>query len=82
MNAQSILVLIVIGLVAGWLASFVVGGGGLLRYLISGLVGSIVGSLLLQVTGLHLPISNPIAHQIAVSTIGAIIAILAARLIA
>lgn len=82
MNGQSILIWIVIGLVAGWLASFVVGGGGLVRYLVSGLLGSIVGGLLLQWTGFHLPIANVFVHQIVVATIGAIVLILLARLIA
>lgn len=34
MQPQSIVVFLIIGLVAGWLASFVVGGGGLVSYLI------------------------------------------------
>jgi len=34
-----------IGLVAGWLASWIVGGSGLLRYALTGVVGSFVGTL-------------------------------------
>lgn len=81
-NFYPVIVWIVIGLLAGWLASFVVGGGGLVRYLVSGLLGSIVGSVLLQWIGLRLPISNAFGHQVAVATIGAIVLILLARLIA
>jgi uncharacterized membrane protein YeaQ/YmgE (transglycosylase-associated protein family) len=82
MHTNSLIMWIVIGLLAGWLASFVVGGGGLVRYLVSGLLGSFVGGLLLQWTGINLPIANPFIQQIVVSTAGAIVLILAARLIA
>ena len=42
---------IVIGLIAGWLASLIVGGGGgLIGYLIAGLIGSVVGGFLAQQT--------------------------------
>ena len=82
MDQRSLLYLLLVGLVAGWLASFVVGGGGLVRYLVSGLLGSFVGGLLLQWTGINLPIANPFIQQIVVSTAGAIVLILAARLIA
>ena len=48
MQGHAFLVWGAIGLLAGWLASFVVGGGGLIRYLVSGLIGSFVGGLVLQ----------------------------------
>ena len=37
-DVQSLLVTALIGIVAGWLASIVVGGGGLVQYLISGIL--------------------------------------------
>jgi uncharacterized membrane protein YeaQ/YmgE (transglycosylase-associated protein family) len=83
MDAQAIIVMAVIGIIAGFLASMVVGGGGgLLWYLIVGLVGAFVGGLLLGAVGTNLGISNPIASQIVTATIGAIIVIILARLIA
>ena len=36
MDNKAIIIFLVIGLVAGFLASFIVGGGGIVRYLISG----------------------------------------------
>ena len=49
MNAQQLIIWAVIGIVAGWLASVVIGGGGgLLRYLITGLIGAFVGDFVLQ----------------------------------
>ncbi len=83
MNADSkaLLVFLLIGLVAGWLASFVVGGGGLIRYLVSGVIGAFVGGFLLNALGLNLGIKNPLASQIVTSTIGAIVVVLLARMI-
>ncbi len=82
-DMQSLIVMAIIGIVAGFLASVVVGGGGgLVWYLIVGLVGAFIGGLLLGSTGASLGISNPIASQIVTATIGAIIVIILARLIA
>jgi H+ antiporter protein len=74
--------LIAIGAVAGWLASIVVGGGGLIRYIITGLIGAFVGSFLLQALGVSLGIGNPLVSQIVTATIGAIVVVFLARLIA
>lgn len=82
-DAQSLIVMALIGILAGFLASVVVGGGGgLLWYLIIGLVGSFFGGLLFGPIGTNLGISNPIAAQIVTATIGAIIVLILARLIA
>ena len=81
MDNKAIIVFLVIGLVAGFLASFIVGGGGILRYLISGVLGSFVGGYVLNAAGINLGISNKLVSQIATSTIGAIIVVLLARLI-
>jgi uncharacterized membrane protein YeaQ/YmgE (transglycosylase-associated protein family) len=82
MNAQSIVVWVIIGIVAGFLASLVVGGGGLLRYLITGILGAFVGGFLAQQFNISLGIGNALVEQIIVATVGAIIIVLAARLIA
>lgn len=80
-DARALLLFAVIGIVAGWLASIVVGGGGLLQYLISGVIGSFVGGYLLGALGINLGIRNPLAAQIVTATIGAIVVVLIARLI-
>ena len=46
MDTRSLLVFLAIGIVAGFLASFIVGGGGLVRYLITGVIGAFVGGYL------------------------------------
>jgi uncharacterized membrane protein YeaQ/YmgE (transglycosylase-associated protein family) len=70
-----------IGIVAGWLASWFVGGSGLLRYVITGLVGSLVGGSLLELLGIDLGIRSPIVRRIVAATFGAVVVVLLARLI-
>jgi uncharacterized membrane protein YeaQ/YmgE (transglycosylase-associated protein family) len=82
MNTQQIVIIVVIGIVAGWLASLVVGGGGILRYLITGLVGAFVGGFVFNAAGWKLNIGNEIVEQIIVAAIGAIIVVILARAIA
>ena len=81
MDNKALIVFLVIGVIAGFLASFIVGGGGILGYLISGVLGSFVGGFLLSVTGINLGIANKLLAQIVTSTIGAIVVVLLARLI-
>jgi uncharacterized membrane protein YeaQ/YmgE (transglycosylase-associated protein family) len=80
-KTQQIVIFLLIGLVAGWLASFVVQGGGLLQYLLSGVIGAFVGGFVLDALGIRLGIKNPLLAQIVTATIGAIIVVLLARLI-
>ena len=80
-DTRALVIFLVIGIVAGWLASFVVGGTGLIRYLISGVVGAFVGGYLLNALGVNLGIRNALASRIVTSTIGAIVVVLLARLI-
>jgi len=70
-----------IGVVAGWLASWLVGGLGLLQYVITGLAGSLVGGFLLERFGIDLGIRNETASRIATATIGAVVVVLVARLV-
>lgn len=81
-NNRAILMFIGIGLVAGFLASLIVGGGGLITYLVSGLIGSFVGGYLFAALRIDLGIRNDLLRQIVTSTVGAIIVVIIARLIA
>ncbi len=81
-DARAILLFAAIGIVAGWLASIIVGGGGLVQYLISGVIGSFVGGYLLSALNINIGIRNELAAQIVTATIGAIIVVLIARLVA
>ena len=81
MDAQALIITAVIGIVAGFLASLIVGGGGIVQYLVSGVIGAFVGSFLLGGLGVNLGIRNALASQIVTSTIGAIIVVILARMI-
>lgn len=81
MDAKSLLIFLGIGLVAGFLASFFVGGGGLIRYMITGVIGAFVGGFLFQALGISIG-GSPLVNQIVTSTAGAIVVVLLARLIA
>lgn len=80
-QTRALVVLAAIGIVAGFLASILVGGGGLIQYLLSGVIGAFVGGYLLNALGINLGIRNPLAAQIVTATIGAIVVVLLARLI-
>jgi uncharacterized membrane protein YeaQ/YmgE (transglycosylase-associated protein family) len=70
-----------IGIVAGWLASWLVGGSGLLQYVVTGLAGSLVGGFLLERFGIDLGIGNQTANRIVTAMIGAIVVVVIARLV-
>ncbi len=84
MDQKNIVIALIMGLVAGWLASWVPftgGGGGLLQYLISGVLGSFVGSYVLQRANVNLGIQNEIGRDIATATIGAVIVMFIANIL-
>lgn len=80
MDTRSLLVFLAIGIVAGFLASFIVGGGGLVRYLITGVIGAFVGGYLFSALKINIG-GSPLVSQIVTSTVGAIIVVLLARMI-
>ena len=84
MDNRSIIIFAVVGLVAGYLASFIVGPSswGLLGYLISGVLGACVGGWLLKTADINLGIKNDVLSRIATSTIGAVVVVIIARLVA
>lgn len=81
MNVNNIVIAVIMGVIAGWLASFIVGGEGLIRYLITGVLGSFVGSFVLNKAGINLGINNEYGRDIATATIGAVLVVFLARLI-
>jgi len=80
---QSLVVMIVNGIIAGWLAGLLLGGGGLIRNLVVGLIGAVVGGYLVSSGLLKLPYDFdqyvPYGTQIVASTIGAMLVVLIAR---
>jgi uncharacterized membrane protein YeaQ/YmgE (transglycosylase-associated protein family) len=84
MDAAALIVMIVIGAIAGWLASIVVGGlkWGLVGYIVAGIIGGVVGGWLLSSLKLNIDLGHPVVNQIITAAIGAIVVIFLARLIA
>ena len=78
---RQLILFAIIGIIAGWLASLIVGGSGLLTYLISGVIGSFVGGYLFSALKINLPIRNIWIAQIVTSTVGAIIVLIVARML-
>jgi uncharacterized membrane protein YeaQ/YmgE (transglycosylase-associated protein family) len=74
--------LAVVGLIAGWLSGLLLGGGGLIRNLIVGVIGAYVGGFLVQLLNLRIGLGSPWVDQIAIATMGAIVVTIVARIIA
>ena len=81
LSNQSLLVIIVVGIVAGWLAGRVMEGGGfgLIGDLIVGLIGAFIGDWLLPQLGVHF--GTGIVPLIINAFIGAVILLLILRLV-
>lgn len=76
------IIMAVNGLIAGWLASLLIGGGGLIRDMFVGILGALLGGFLVHAGLLKLPFTlGAWGDQILVSTIGAMIIIVIARII-
>jgi uncharacterized membrane protein YeaQ/YmgE (transglycosylase-associated protein family) len=81
LDKRAIAVQIGIGVAAGWLASWLVGGSGLLQYVVTGLAGSLVGGFLLERLGIDLGIRSQTANRIITATVGAVVVVVLARLV-
>jgi uncharacterized membrane protein YeaQ/YmgE (transglycosylase-associated protein family) len=78
------IVMAVNGLIAGWIASLILGGrGGVIRDIFVGIIGAFVGGALVQAGLLKLPFftESPFLHLIVVSTIGALLIIVLGRIV-
>ena len=81
MSNESLLIILGVGLIAGWLAGQIVQGTGfgIVGDLIIGIVGAFIGSWLLPQLGIHL--GSGIIAAIINATIGALILLLIIRLV-
>ena len=81
MTLETFLLWLVVGLISGWLASAVVGGGfGVVGDIVIGIVGAFLGGLLFRSMHWHAPISG-LAGTIFIAFIGAILLLIVLRLI-
>jgi len=80
MSLETVLLWAVVGLIAGWLASAIVGGPfGLIGDIVVGIVGAFIGSFLFRALGLGSPFGC-MAGTIFIAFIGAIVLLLILRL--
>jgi uncharacterized membrane protein YeaQ/YmgE (transglycosylase-associated protein family) len=82
MDAQSIIIWLIVGAIAGWLAGMVVRGGGfgLIGDIIVGIIGAVIAGWLLPL--IHFPvIGPPIINAIIDAFIGAVILLVILRLV-
>jgi uncharacterized membrane protein YeaQ/YmgE (transglycosylase-associated protein family) len=80
MSAETILLWLAVGLVAGVLAALLVGGYGLIADIVIGIVGAFVGGWLFRAVGATPPFGG-LAGTIFVAFIGAVLLLLLLRLI-
>jgi uncharacterized membrane protein YeaQ/YmgE (transglycosylase-associated protein family) len=83
MGLESILIFLIVGAIAGWLAGLIVRGVGfgLIGDIIIGIVGAFIAGWLLPKLGIGHVVRNAIIDQIIFATIGAVILLLVIRLI-
>lgn len=83
MNLESIVVFIIVGLIAGFLASLVVMGRGRGWFwnLIIGMLGAILGGWLADVLHLSINLGADLLNKIVVAFVGAVILLLIWRLL-
>jgi uncharacterized membrane protein YeaQ/YmgE (transglycosylase-associated protein family) len=80
-SGETLLIIVLIGLVAGWLAGQIVKGSGfgVLNDILIGVIGAFIGNWLLARTGIHL--GAGLLADILRATIGAVVLLLIVRLI-
>jgi uncharacterized membrane protein YeaQ/YmgE (transglycosylase-associated protein family) len=81
MSGESLLIILLVGIVAGWLAGQIVQGTGfgLVGDLIVGVLGAFIGSWVLPRLGIHL--GAGLVAAIANATIGALLLLVTIRLV-
>jgi uncharacterized membrane protein YeaQ/YmgE (transglycosylase-associated protein family) len=81
LSGESILVILLVGLVAGWLAGQIVQGTGfgLIGDIVIGIVGAFIASWLFPKLGIRL--GTGLLHEILDATIGAVLLLVIVRLI-
>jgi uncharacterized membrane protein YeaQ/YmgE (transglycosylase-associated protein family) len=81
MSNESLLVALIVGVIAGWLAGQLVRGGGfgLIGDLLVGILGAFVGDMLFPRLGVH--VGTGIVSAIVYATLGAVVFLLIVRLL-
>ncbi|MBN8714627.1 MAG: GlsB/YeaQ/YmgE family stress response membrane protein [Xanthomonadales bacterium] len=82
MTATSLIILLLIGAIAGWLAGVIVRGFGfgLIRNIVIGIIGALLASWLLPLLGISFSVVNPFITAVLYALIGAIVLLVIAGL--
>lgn len=81
-SPQDIVLIAIVGVIAGFLANAMMGGRGhLLKYLVLGVIGAFVGGYLQSALNLPFDLGSEVINKIVVATAGAVIVAFLARLI-
>lgn len=80
MDGLGIILTIIVGGLAGWIASLLIGaGGGLIKNVIVGILGAFIGSFIFELLGLS---AEPtLVGNLIVSTVGAVILLALAKVL-
>jgi len=83
MSSESLLVTLVVGALAGWLAGLVMRGSGygVFGNMVVGLLGALIGSLLVNAANLSLHLGNAIVERILIAVVGALLLMLVVGLL-
>ena len=76
LSGESLIIILLVGLIAGWLAGKIVTGGGfgIIGDIAIGIVGALIGSWLFPRLGVH--VGTGLVNQIVAATIGAVLVLL------
>jgi uncharacterized membrane protein YeaQ/YmgE (transglycosylase-associated protein family) len=74
-DVNSLVYIVIVGLIAGWLAGLIVQGGGfgIIGNIVIGIIGAIIGFYLFRALHISIPIGNAVVSDIIIAAIGAIV---------
>jgi uncharacterized membrane protein YeaQ/YmgE (transglycosylase-associated protein family) len=83
MTVEGILIVLLVGAIAGWLAGVIFRGAGfgLVGNIIIGIIGAFVGAWLLPQVGLSFSVGGPLVTSILYATIGGVVVLVLLSLI-
>lgn len=83
METRALAIMLVIGAISGWLASFIVGSPrwGLVGYIVAGVIGGVVGGWMLDAAKVRVDVGHPMVNSVIQGAIGAIAVIVVARIL-